>query len=306
MRPGRQMLSFGSQRLVSPLSWSNTYRTWNGISAIVKNPHWQATAFATRYVPVVSYDTNQADDNNKFNGVYATTNITPIDMGLALYFFDHRRGNITINGNTGDEQRQTIGTRFSGKINHTAAYYEGEGAYQYGDLGNKNIRAYMLTAKVGYQFNNTTMTPNVFVAYDYASGGSSDDKKVKTFSQLFPLGHAYLGWIDSVGRQNIRDFNTGISAKPREDMKLALQHHQFRRANTRDALYGIDGTETRAGTAGTSSKVGHETDLLIKYNFNRHIRGLAGYSIFSPDDFIKQSGNSKTIKFAYLQLQYTV
>ena len=38
LRPGRQMLLFGKQRLVSPLDWSNTMRAWDGVSSTLDVP----------------------------------------------------------------------------------------------------------------------------------------------------------------------------------------------------------------------------------------------------------------------------
>ncbi len=36
----------------------------------------------------------------------------------------------------------------------------------------------------------------------------------RTFQQLFPFGHFYLGYLDLVGRQNIRDLNFQLSMHP--------------------------------------------------------------------------------------------
>ena len=48
--------------------------------------------------------------------------------------------------------------------------------------------------------------------------GSGDDEPggdVETFNQLFPLGHAYFGYIDLIGRQNALDLHFDLKVAPR-------------------------------------------------------------------------------------------
>lgn len=47
LRPGRQMLLYGKQRLVSPLDWANTMRTWQGIQGIIDFHDWKISGFWT-------------------------------------------------------------------------------------------------------------------------------------------------------------------------------------------------------------------------------------------------------------------
>ena len=50
LRGGRQELLFGAQRLVSPLDWANTRRTFDGASAILSMGDWKHTLFWTHPV----------------------------------------------------------------------------------------------------------------------------------------------------------------------------------------------------------------------------------------------------------------
>ena len=43
LRPGRQMLSFGAQRLISPLPWANVWRSWEGLTALWRGGDWEIT-----------------------------------------------------------------------------------------------------------------------------------------------------------------------------------------------------------------------------------------------------------------------
>ena len=56
---------------------------------------------------------------------------------------------------------------------------------------------------------------------------------------------------------------------------------------------------------GGSREVGQEIDVVLKYNFSRHVTLEAGYSHFFPGDFIQESGPANDIDWVYLQMQYT-
>ena len=84
-----------------------------------------------------------------------------------------------------------------------------------------------------------------------------------------------------------------------------FDYHYFIRADANDALYNAGGIPYRAGAAGTSTRIGAEIDLLVKYQFNPHLGGIAGYSHFFPGLFVKQSGSGQDMDFIYLGVQYT-
>ena len=88
--------------------------------------------------------------------------------------------------------------------------------------------------------------------------------------QLFPNGHSYLGYIDSIGRQNIISASGGLSMTPVRGLILSLQQYFFWRASDRDAIYNKAGAVLRPGTGTTARYVGAEVDLLATYNFTRH------------------------------------
>lgn len=83
----------------------------------------------------------------------------------------------------------------------------------------------------------------------------------KPSTKLFPLGHAYLGYIDIAGRQNIIDLNAGVTMTPLESMTMGLTGHLLWRAEDTDALYNAGGGVVRAGGLGVDDEVGAELDL---------------------------------------------
>ncbi len=295
---GRQMLLFSKQRLVSPLDWSNTMRSWDGVLATVSAEVWKVTGFWTRFAPIQKYEFNDSTDDDQLYGLYATGKCMDCDITFDAYWLGRDRDPL-------GEERHTIGGRIGGKL-FSAFDYDLEGAYQFGDIGGLDIGAYMIASQFGYTFANCPAKPRLFLGVDYASGDDDPaDGDSGTFSQLFPLGHAYLGYIDVVGRQNILDLSAGVSLTPFKKLTVSLTGHVFRRAEVNDALYNAGAAVVRAGAPGTSRDVGGEIDLVVKYKLDRHTLLMVGYSHFFPGRFIEQTGSSKDIDFVYTSIQFT-
>lgn len=302
LRGGRQSFAFGKQRLVSPLPWGNAYRHWDGVSAILETHGWNATGFWSEYAPVNKYGFDDPDGQTKLYGLYVTKG-KPVDpFATDLYFLGLQRLDpVTFNGTTGHEDRFTLGARVFGAFH--GFDYEVENAYQFGHVGKGDVRAWMIATEGGYTLK-APLTPRLWLGFDYASGDESAGGDVGTFNQLFPLGHAYFGYIDAIGRQNIIDLHPGASVKCGEALTVKAEGHFLWRAEAADALYNAGGGVVRRGAPGTSTEVGSEVDLVANYRFNRHLDLEAGFSHFFPGKFIKQTGPDEDINFFYLQTQF--
>lgn len=310
-RVGRQEMAQGRERLVSPLEWANTRRTFEGVSTAWATATSTVTAFWTRPVLVRKYQFNRQDSTVAFYGVYATHRYGRQNVGADLYWLGLRRGAATFNGTTGRENRQTFGGRVWGPLRPTGALdYEAEAALQVGSVGAAKVRALMTTLQAGYTFRHTRAAPRLYANLDYASGDDSTGGDVQTFNQLFPLGHAYLGFLDVAGRQNIVDLSGGGSAKPWRNLTVAADYHVFRRASARDGMYGSGAPFaglTRATTpAATSKSTGTELDVTLRYPLDRYSAVAFGYSHFWTGTFLRQSGPAAPIDWAYAMLTYTL
>ena len=305
-RLGRQEFLFGKQRLVSPLPWSNSQRTWDAARAIFKFDNWRVDAFYSRYAAVQKYDFNDWRPGPDFWGVYANGKIgdtNPID--LDLYFLGLNKKAATFNGTSGEEDRYTLGARIGGKFGDSGFNYDAEAAYQFGEVGSADISAYMVAAKFGYAFKDVDWKPSVYVGFDYASGDDdATDNDVGTFNQLFPLGHAYYGFMDTVGRQNAIDLSTGFAFKPHKKITVKTDFHFFWRAEDSDALYHAGGGVVRAGADGTSKEIGQEIDLTVVYKVDGHLSFQGGYSHFFAGDFTSDTGSDDDVSWIYLQTVY--
>ncbi|MBT8486542.1 MAG: alginate export family protein [Phycisphaerales bacterium] len=305
LRPGRQAFSFGKQRLVSPLPWANTLRRWDGLSGVLKAGGWTYTGFASQFVPVRKYEFNDAESDIEFAGLYATGPWAGTDTSVDLYYLYLSREQATFNGTSGREERHTLGGRLAGALPAPGLTYDVEGAYQLGEVGAGDIDAWMVGARLTYALPDVGGAPAVYLGIEHGSGDRTPGGDVETFNHLFPLGHAYFGYIDAIGRQNAVDLLAGVSLTPAAGWKADLSGHLFWRPSDEDALYNAGGGVLRPGGAGTDEEIGAEIDLTVKYRFDRHLAALVGYSHFFAGDFIEQTGPSDDIDFVYVQLEYT-
>lgn len=301
-RGGRQELLFGAQRLVGPSDFTNVRRTFDGGSAIIRYRDWSITPFWAEFVPVAKDQFNNANPDRQLFGIYATGAVRPVN--LDLYWLGVNNTTVTFTGTTGREVRHTFGGRIWGKIGATGLDYEAEGNIQLGKIGDRDIVAGMFTGILGYTLPVTSLSPRVYIEFDYASGGKPDGD-VNTYNQLYPTGHSFLGYIDYIGRQNIVSPSAGVTLSPIPRLSLSLQQYFFWRASDQDALYDKSGNVLRPGTTTKATYIGAETDLFATYSITRHILIYGGYSHFFTGDFINETGASKDSDFLYAAVQYT-
>jgi len=304
LRGGRQELIFGAQRLVGVSDFTNTRRSFDGATSIVRVGDWTITPFWADLMIVKQYRFNTSSTDNQLFGIYSTGPAHLLPGNLDLYYLGVDNKTAAFNGTSGREKRHTLGLRAWGKIGQNWDF-EFEGAGQFGTLGSGDIGAGMVAAILGYTLPVKDLSPRVYLEFDYGSGDKKPGGKVGTFNQLYPSSHGFLGYNDFIGWQNILSPSAGVSLKPVRDLTVSLQQYLFWRASDRDAIYNSGGAVQRPGTGTRARYVGAETDLLATYNFTRHLQGYAGYSFISSGGFIEKTGRDSNSNFVYTALQYT-
>src|SRR5258708_7240669 len=212
LRAGRLEMAYGRERLVSALDWANTKRSFDGVTAGYATRNGSVTAFWTRPVVVRPYQADRRDSTTTLFGVYGTLQPPRMATGANVYWLGQQRdsGAFVWNGTVGREMRHTVGVRLWGPTHgRSAVDLESEAAIQFGHIGGNTIRASMFTGQAGYTFQGLKRTPRVYVNFDYASGDATPGGNVGTFSQLNPQPHAFLGFADIAGRQNVIDVSGG-------------------------------------------------------------------------------------------------
>lgn len=297
LRVGRMELSYGDQRLLSPLDWSNIGRAWDGTRLRWKPERVTLDAFFTNVKQTADTKRNQ-----HFWGLYAASK--PIPKHEAdLYVFGRDFGDgtqVAEQGKAGNLSDRTMGARFKGTPG--AWDYTGEAAWQVGRKAGQSVRAWAAAATGGYTFEGR-FKPRAGVEYDYASGDADPrDNKVRTFDPLFPLGHAYQGYQDVFSWKNGHDFKGSVSIDPVADWKLQADYHHFLLEHSFDAWYDATGAVIARDATGASGRnVGDELDLHVRGKFREVIGLWFGYSRFFAGRFVKNAADGKDRDWAFFQ-----
>ena len=301
LRIGRQKLVYGSQRMVSPLEWVNTARVFDGARVTAgAGPGRKLDAFATRLVPVSPTGLNDHGPtgsrmfNSQLHGVYYTDTALVAGSTVEGYWLLRRAARL-------DDAVHTIGTRVDLRRGPWA--FDGELATQTGSYGGLQHRAALVHVGGSY----TTALPGrlkLGAAFNLGSGDDDPDDGVHgTFDQLYPLGHAYYGYMDFFALQNLRNAEVTVEAAlPRHTtLRVALQDFTLVAPGT-DAWYNVGGAVVhRSAAAAVSSHVGNELDITVRLPVGPV--GLeVGYGRFFGGAYLRDADfRLDTADFFYLQ-----
>ncbi|MBY0460985.1 MAG: alginate export family protein, partial [Gemmataceae bacterium] len=309
VRVGRQELLFGSQRLISTLDWANTRRTFQGVRAFRQTEKLDVDLFWVQPVRIDPNRLDSVDNNQNFAGAWVTYRPSKTHTYDAYYLMLDNTNRVTQLGiPRGNFTRHTIGGRSVGSLaSNPNVLFDTESAVQFGSQNGRDVFAGMFTQGLGYNFKDATWNPTVWAYYDYASGGGAQRGTARTFNQLFPFGHYYLGWIDQVGRQNIHDLNFHLYLYPTRWLTTWIQSHTFWLADRRDALYNAGGNAIRFDRTGRAgSYVGQELDFVFNFHLSKHADILTGYSHLFGGEFIKNTaGRTGAVDSGLFYLQFS-
>lgn len=304
LRVGRQEVSYGNGRLVTTSDWANVRRPlFDGVKLFAKGKTWNVDLWYLKPVLVQRKQSDRLDEDVDFYGAYVTYKGI-LRHGVDVYFLaiDDTGNSRNPNGNRGDKNDYTLGSRFWGK---TAGFdYETELAGQWGHWAGDTIEAWSATLDGGYTFEKAAWSPRLGAGFDWASGDRNPfDRQVGTFDQLYPLGHTYFGFLDLVGRQNITAGNINLSAWPvPKKVKAGIWYHAFYLSHERDALYNAAGGVVRRDATGLSGKeIGHEVDMTVSWKVGRHSDLLVGWSHLWDGNFIVDTGVDRDADMLYVQ-----
>ena len=304
VRIGRQKLVYGAQRMVSPLEWVNTARVFDGVRIGLDAGSGRGLdAFATRLVPVRPTGFNDHGPtgsrmfNSQLHGVYYRDATLLRGGRVEGYWLLRREARL-------DDAVHTVGTRVDAV--HGAWAFDAELAAQGGRYGGVPHRAALL--HVGGSFTaELPGRPKLGAAFNYGSGDKDPHDGVHgTFDQLYPLGHAYYGYIDLFALQNLRNTEVTVEAELPGSVRLRVGVQDFALAAPgADAWYNVGGAVVhRAAGETLSPHVGNEVDVTIRVPVGEV--GLeAGYGRFFGGAYLRDAGLAqRTADFLYVQTTF--
>ena len=298
LRGGRQLMSYGSERLISLRYGPNVLRSFDAGLASIESGPWRVDTFYARPErnKVGSFNDRYNEDRSLWS-VYATRTLKEISptSGLDLYYIGYHNTHAVFNQGTGDELRHTLGSRFFG----TAQGWDWnfEGMLQFGSFDGGNIRAWSVASDTGYTFEDVTFSPRVGLKANIISGDRNpNNPDLQTFNALFPRGK-YFGEIGLIGPYNLIDLHPNLTLHLNDQWTLSGAAVFYWRDSLGDGIYDSSGALVRPSDNSRARYIGTQADVVLGWEPTRWFSAELAYSVFAAGQFIKDTGPSKTAHF---------
>ncbi len=285
-RFGRQVVSFGGERLLGAVEWTQQGRAFDGILLGTGGDFGTVDLFGFKLAEATDPD---IPNDAELAGAYARLHRVAGGT-LDLYGIYDR-----VAGASGTS-RATLGARLAGE--QPPITYRVEGSYQFGDAADLNVAAFMLGARVGASLAGGAA--QVTLWYDYLSGDDDpSDNDVGVFNTLFATNHKFYGFADlflniaaHTNGLGLQDLALKGSVAPRADLRLNVDVHTFHVA--------------RRGTL-VSRHLGEEMDFTVNYRYSPNLRMIGGFSYVFAGSALAAIGRlTQNMTFGYLMLNATL
>ncbi|MEQ1860705.1 MAG: alginate export family protein [Chthoniobacteraceae bacterium] len=342
LKLGRQVLSYGDERVIGAFDWNNIGRTFDAAKLRWEEKTWSLDAFAASVVVPERASYNQSDFYNGtesdrqqiFSGLYFSTTAIPVQTTDLYVLHLHENNGPDYQSNPlGDTNFFTFGARVKSKPGAFAPRedtalskdgktavapkppkpvgfdYDGEFAFQTGNVRGMDLTAFAVHAGAGYTFDASWL-PRLGVAYNFGTGDDDPaDREIQTFQNLFPTNHKFYGQMDVFSWQNIHDLEFSVKVQPLKAVTIKAEYHAFWLETTDDAWYRANGVATvrplNAAARAAGNYGGSEADLTVTWNVNKWLQVEAGYSHFFAGDYLADTGPSDDADFGYVQVKMT-
>ncbi len=294
---GRFKLIYGKNKIFGPNDWHNIGRSHDGFKINYYSEKSKIDLFATTHTNFLSYRAGAANITQQYNyteppadtgfniyGLYSSFYPT---KSLAFEFYDYFEWDRSQPDKIHKHlQRNTIGFAFEIAPNTSPFFVRLESAYQFGKIfvgEEKNIKAFMILANVGYQLKNFTASFNA----DINSGGDpikSDDYKL--FDNPYSTKHNFQGYMDFFTGLSNPSFVTGIYGL--NDFFLRCIYQPYKNLNLQlDAHYFTTYAKYRNPEGKEISVYGPEIDFVARYKLYEFLDIEWGSGLFIAGDVMK-------------------
>jgi hypothetical protein len=147
-----QEIALGSENLVSIRDGGNIKRSVDGVRLTWVKGDWTVDLLAVR--PTLENTGDFEDPPNHASSFWSAYAVHPLSFlprrNIDLYYMGLDNKSVPFDGKeTGQEQRETIGTRIWGTNEHWD--YNNELTFQFGNFGSSDIRAWAVSTDTGYR-----------------------------------------------------------------------------------------------------------------------------------------------------------
>lgn len=285
-RLGRQEVSFGGERLVGAVDWTQQARAFDGLRLSADAPAFRIDLLAA----ILADDLTEAHaDDAQFYAAYGQLReVGPAALDLYALYYRIARADGT--------DQLTVGARWWGRKN--GIVFRMEGSYQTGDRSGVDVSAFMLGGRLGLELAGGAASATLW--YDYLSGDDEpDDAQVKVFDTLFATNHKFYGLADyfldipaQTGGRGLQDIALKGAWRAPEDVQLRAELHTFHAA---------------AGDGLDSGHFADEIDLSAGYPYTDNLSLIGGFSyLFVGDGFaeIGRAGGDATWMYLMADVRF--
>lgn len=303
---GRQLLSFGNERVIGISDWTQTSRSFDGFDMRVGDKN-RVDVFSTSVVNIYPTSLDMHPGGLNYHGVYGSigswiprTTLEPFVLVKAMPRV------LSQQDIYGTETEVTTGLRAQGFPGWNIDY-DLTGTLQRGSYSNDSIHAGSLLLKAGYMAASLPWKPHLLGEYDYATGNARRDlNRIGTFDQQYPSNHNAFGLADLFGFQNIKQPRLNLDLEPYRHLTLLLQAESQHVATRADGVYSSAGALlVKAPSAGfASDDVGTGFDASAKYVYDQYFVVQAGVGHFFPGQIMTGNGHGAPQTISWLQFTY--
>lgn len=304
VRAGRQLLSFGSERLIAPRYGPNVMRAFDGLRATGAWSDWQLDVVGARPVEarVGSFDDAAATEESLWLLHASRAPALERPSGLDLYLIGFENDAAQYASGIGHEQRTTLGCRIFGSARDWD--WNVEGFAQAGRFAGQDIRAWSIASDTGRAFELGGRRARLGAKLDVISGDrDATDATLETFNPLFPNGK-YFGEIGLLGPYNLVDVHPSLALQLDEHRSLAFGVVGYWRQSTGDGVYDNGGHLLRASGGSDARFVGTQLDASFEWELGRSLRLSISGSYFATGTFLEETGASRDVAFLSLELTF--
>jgi Alginate export len=305
---GRQMFSFGDERVIGPSDWLNMGRTFDTVRLDLHPSNIKVSIFAASVINAVDGQIDHHIEGNNIYGIYGSfARLIPHATVEPYVLWRVAPDSVSLpeTEGRGHLNELTSGARIAGTLLDNFDY-DVEMNKQTGSLGPYSIDAWAGHWNVGYTFKNVPLRPRTFVEYNYASGNRNPNGTTwGTHDQIYPSAHDKMDFADQFGWRNIEDLRVGTSEKVAAKWTLTEIFNDLWLATTNDAVYASSGAIAIAAHPGaTSNHLGVELDLIAEYKQNTHVDYGFGFAHLFTGQYLNEATGGKDYNYPFAYVTY--
>ena len=307
LRAGRQEVALGSENLVSTRDGRNIRRSLDGFRLTWTKQDWTVDLIAVR--PTLENSGFFDDPPNHAGSFWAAYAVHPLRFlprgNIDLYYMGLDNKSVPFDGKgTGQEQRESIGTRLWGTTEHWD--YNDEFTYQWGWFRSGAIRAWASSTEQGYRIDQAPLAPRFGLrAVAFSGDQSPSSHNLGTFNSIYEKG-PYFGYAELFARRNLVALQPLADLKLRKAVSLTFNPAFFWRESTSDGLYSVSNAVIVSGLKSNARYIATQASAQLQWRMTRNLTWFTECGHFFPDEFIKQATPGRNLNYwtGWLDIRY--